>query len=811
MKPYLAVIADSFHSALSSRILWIAFLAIWIFVGALAPIGYREDYTTTFRWFDLDNGTQMKAMLARGLVDPNESETALGRLARTFPEEVQRKLERVARGDDVRIRKDVLANSLNESLDDESWYDAQAWKSTVRLRELRELDEIPEEEIGESERRRRARLRIEAALPGVFAAQSARSITLSYAGFDFPAFFQIRKEQFQSLINQYVVPIIMDWLLGFALIFLGILVTASIVPEMLQPGSLHLLLSKPISRTMLLLSKFIGGCAFVFLCVCQLVVGLWLIAGLRLDIWNARMLWCIPVAVFLFSVFFSVSLLAGLRWRSPILSIGVTCMFGAFVLVIGFIGGYFDALVRGPDRISQFAFAGQEVVISTRGGELKWLDQESNEWTRVIEGKPRQRDLIVPPVRIGDDKVATARVQDGRFNLYGSGSLDLLILDGSDDWTPLPSMRLPTGTRRLMVVDELLIALNNNGPMATTITRAVEESGVNEATADNDESGDGEDVDAPGAIGGEDAEDGSIETDKIGVTGWIKDLLRMQGGATENFHSILPDGVTLTEPIRASVLPGSRSLIVYSRGRLMRLDLPAPTDTNEPTGASAPAPATLATDVLMEDDSAARTTLATNNHSVLMARENEPLRWLDAGDLSTLAEFAAPDDQTLLAAVGFGQTDRFALLTTDGKVRLASRTGEEVDLQELDQPDVTAIEFDPQSNTLAISYNIDCVDFVRVEDESFETVRTIRPSLSSWRSVDRLVVTPLRTVTPQTGELSQTVAALVSGKTSFAISGMGEEEQEAIRLKIARPVLSCSIFTAVMLAFSCLYFARRDF
>lgn len=167
MKPYLAVIADSFHSALSSRILWIAFLAIWIFVGALAPIGYREDYTTTFRWFDLDNGTQMKAMLARGLVDPNEAETALGRLARTFPEEVQRKLERVARGDDVRIRKDVLANSLNESLDDESWYDAQAWKSTVRLRELRELDEIPEEEIGESERRRRARLRIEAALPGV--------------------------------------------------------------------------------------------------------------------------------------------------------------------------------------------------------------------------------------------------------------------------------------------------------------------------------------------------------------------------------------------------------------------------------------------------------------------------------------------------------------------------------------------------------------------------------------------------------------------------------------------------------------------
>ncbi|MDV6031866.1 MAG: ABC transporter permease [Phycisphaera sp. RhM] len=809
MKPYLAVIADSFHSALSSRILWIAMVAIWIFLAALAPIGYHEDYTTTFRWFDLDNGTQMKAMLARGLVDPKESETALGRLAHTFPEDIQRKLRQVARGEDVRIDKGALADSLNDSLDNEDWYDAEAWRTTVRLRELRELDEIPDDEISEPERRRRARLRIEAALPGVFTTMSARSITLSYAGFDFPAFFLIGKEQFVSLINQFVVPIMMDWLLGFALIFLGILVTASIIPDMLQPGSLHLLLSKPISRTMLLLSKFIGGCAFVFLCVSQLVIGLWLISGFRLDIWNARVLWCIPVAVFLFAVFFSVSLLAGLRWRSPILSIGVTCMFGAFVLVIGLIGGYFDALVRSPDRISQMSFDGQDIVIATRGGELKRFDSESNQWADVIEGDFRRRDLIVPPVRIAPGKIATARIRGGRFNLYGSGSLDLLVLDRSKDWKPNPGLRLPNGTRRLLVVGNRLIALNNTGLMATTIKQVLDESGI-----DDDEPAQASD-DQPAESGGEsenesDAKEGSpdIEVSDIGVTAWITDLIRMQGGATEAFHVILPKAVTLTDPVRLDVLPDDRSLVVYARGRLMRMELSGGGDDAQ--GATA----TLAADLMLDDKDAARTTMAAAGQSVLVARADEPVRWYQADTLALLAEFPSPKDQTVVAAEGLGATDRYALLTTDGSVRIVTRSGDRVAWVTLPQSEVTAIEYDEQSRRLAIAHHIDSIDFVAIgpDAKTSETIqRAVRPSLTSWRSVDRYVITPLRMLTPQTGELSQTVAALVSGKTSFVMGDVASDEQEVVQLKIVRPVVSCSLFLAVMLTLSCVYFARRDF
>ena len=797
MKPYLAIIVDSFHAALSSRILWIAFLAIWIFLIALAPIGYHEDYTTTFRWFDLDNGTQMKAMLARGLVDPKESESALGRVSRIFPEPIERKLRQVAKGEDVRVDKVALAEAFNKALDDESWYDPDAWESTVRLKELRELDEKSDDELSDSERRRRARLRIEAALPGVFAVQSARSIMLSYAGFEFPAFFAIGKTQFAALINQFVVPVIMDWLLGFALIFLGILVTASIIPEMLQPGSLHLLLSKPISRTLLLLSKFVGACAFVFLCVCQLVIGLYLIAGLRLDIWNARILWCIPVAVFLFSVFYSVSLLAGLRWRSPTLSIGVSCMFGAFVLVIGFIGGYFDGLVRRPDQITHLSMDRENFISVTRGGGLKRFDKPTNGWVSLIENDFRRRDLIVPPVRLSDSVFGTAQIRNGRFNLYGSGSLDLLVLNESDSFEPRPGMRLPNGTRRMYAFGETLLALNNAGLMATSMKEAGSSAGS-----------EGEDSDENGEADA--SRDAEVATDspEIGVTAWISDLVRMQGGATEGFENVLPNDVALNDPVRLALVPDLESVVIYARGRMVRLA------RNDREASESDFTFDIAADVTLESNDAAAITIGASGRSVLVARQDEPVRWMDAGDLSTLAEFESPNGEQLTRIVGLGQGDRFAMLTTEGRVWMAERNGNKVTQWSLTTTEVTTIQLNHVNGQLAVAHHVDSVDFYEFGNngESVGTVvETLRPRLTGWRSVDQWLITPLRTLTPQTGELSQTVAALVSGKTSYTLGGNDEDDTEVIRLKIVRPVISCSVFTVVMLAISCVYFIRRDF
>ena len=160
MKPYLAIIRDSFHAALSSRVLWIAFVAIWLVLAALAPFGYEEDLTAEFRGArDLADRSLLRGLLAQGLKDPEMAETAVGRLAAAMPEEIAKELTEVSEGGKATLRTSTYADALNECLDDESWYDKEAWAPTLRLAELRELDELPDEELDESRRRRRARLR----------------------------------------------------------------------------------------------------------------------------------------------------------------------------------------------------------------------------------------------------------------------------------------------------------------------------------------------------------------------------------------------------------------------------------------------------------------------------------------------------------------------------------------------------------------------------------------------------------------------------------------------------------------------------
>ena len=221
MKPYLAVILDSFHAAMSSRILWIAMIAIWLCLAAISPLGVRDEYKTSFINRDFYDGTRMKALLAQGLKDPEMADQPLGRMAAVLPDRLTGQLESVADGEDQKIEMRLFIDALNEMLDDESWYDADAWSETVRQRELRELDETPDDQLDDDLRRRRARLRIESVMPGVFRTLSARTIMLTYAGIDFHTEIQVDKTQFAMLVNQFVMPFLISSLLGAVLVFLG--------------------------------------------------------------------------------------------------------------------------------------------------------------------------------------------------------------------------------------------------------------------------------------------------------------------------------------------------------------------------------------------------------------------------------------------------------------------------------------------------------------------------------------------------------------------------------------------------------------
>ena len=792
--PYIAVVADSFRAALSSRVLWVAMVMLWLFLILLAPFGYREDFTASFRSHDFHNGTRMKAMLAKGLVSENGNKTPAGRLADAMPNELKRRLERVGKGDEERIRYSVLVDALNGLLEDESWYDETVWESSLRLRELRDLDDQPTQSLSDTLRKRRARLRIEAAFPGVFNTRSDRSILLTYGGWDFPTTwgFVVDKTRFEMLINQVVLPLLINWLLGFAFISLGILVTSSIVPEMLQPGSLHLLLSKPISRTGLLVSKFIGGCAFVLLCVCQLILGLYLIAGVRLDIWNPRLFWCIPVSVLMFAVYYSISVAAGLLWRSAILSISVTVVFGAICFLVGFIGDLFDSAVKQPMQINGIALVGEDLFASNRGGGLVRFDTQSNRWDEVFSGGLINPDRTLAPIAIEGEYLITSRIRNGRFNPFGSGSSEFVVLSRDRGWRPEPSLPLPTATTRLFKIEGKHIVAMNTGDLSMTSNQAVLAAA-------------GEDVEAPAPS---DDVFPKEDSGKQVAPSWLSKLNNMIGTGTDGFDELLPHEVILTTPRSVLVSPDRSSIFIVSGGRVLRL---MPGEEGNRT------PYSLAAQYVLEGDRSKRSQIAVSGDFVLVARNEEPLKLLDAHSLQLISEIPLPTSDFVTQLVGLKSTEdsrsRFLVSMSDGEVRVLSIPNSKTVLaptwrKRLIRENVDWVHYEAASGKVYLVHHHDEIEVL--DDQTFQGVDSISAKRSGWRMVDDWLILPLQTIIPETGALGETTASLISGKSAIEVMH-GNGQPEVYRYEFMKPIASCGLFILVIMAMNCIYFSTRDY
>ena len=103
-------------------------------------------------------------------------------------------------------------------------------------------------------------------------------------------------------------------------LFLSIFSASSFIPNMLEKGSVDLLLSKPVSRAQIILGKFFGGFAVVFVNIAYLVIGLWFLLGIKFGVWDASILLSIIMISFTFAVLYSLIILVGILTRSSILA-----------------------------------------------------------------------------------------------------------------------------------------------------------------------------------------------------------------------------------------------------------------------------------------------------------------------------------------------------------------------------------------------------------------------------------------------------------------------------------------------------------
>lgn len=110
--------------------------------------------------------------------------------------------------------------------------------------------------------------------------------------------------------------------LSFSLIlFFSLISTSSFIPSMLEKGTIDLLISKPISRFSILISKFLGAVLFVAISMVFLIGSIWLILSLKSGYWSPAFLYSILSLTAAFAVMYSITVLIGLLTNSSVISI----------------------------------------------------------------------------------------------------------------------------------------------------------------------------------------------------------------------------------------------------------------------------------------------------------------------------------------------------------------------------------------------------------------------------------------------------------------------------------------------------------
>jgi len=132
----------------------------------------------------------------------------------------------------------------------------------------------------------------------------------------------------QSVISMQAIMTSVSYLL--VLIFC-IISSASFIPSMVDKGTIDLMLSKPLSRFSILMSKYLGAVTFVGVSLIYFVGAIWLILSLKSGFWNFSFLFTILSLTFAFAVMYSIVVLIGLTTQSTVIAILVN-LFLLFVL-----------------------------------------------------------------------------------------------------------------------------------------------------------------------------------------------------------------------------------------------------------------------------------------------------------------------------------------------------------------------------------------------------------------------------------------------------------------------------------------------
>lgn len=123
------------------------------------------------------------------------------------------------------------------------------------------------------------------------------------------------------------------WLSRFATI-LALVSTAGMFPDFISAGSIDLVLSKPIGRLRLFLTKYTTGLMFVGLQVTVFSIASFFVLGVKGKTWEPAVFLAIPVVTIFFSYLFCICVLLGLTTRSTIAALLLTLLVWLFIFAL---------------------------------------------------------------------------------------------------------------------------------------------------------------------------------------------------------------------------------------------------------------------------------------------------------------------------------------------------------------------------------------------------------------------------------------------------------------------------------------------
>ena len=445
MRACLAILKDAFREAAASRILWLALGAIALVLAVLAPMGLKSVPSTRLRPFELVDTEGLLQSLQQGaaattgpahqiwsLLDPKTQETVRG-LTPPGPEASDR---------DRRRFQSRVVDAVNSVLDKENFYSPEQWQSETWQQagideSLRSADVAG---LTKPQRAARNLKRLAAAFPDAIDIQDEKSLELSYGSMTLFGPLRLPPSQTDDLINEIIIGVLTVFL-GFFGVFGSLLVTASIIPRTFEPGEISLLLSKPVRRITIYLTRFAGGCIFTLLCAAELVTGTWLLLGLRFGLWRTELLLCIPLYVFLFAIYYSVSALAGAVWRNAIVSLILVVLFWIVQTTAGVVNGFMtDAWMPGQ-QIEDVTFAGEQVfAVDGSRTVLRW-NAALSDWQPIMaQENPGAAQLL--GMLAGGRRYGLAVSPDGRrvhtlqadFSRFGQAGAATLIRGEADEF-----------------------------------------------------------------------------------------------------------------------------------------------------------------------------------------------------------------------------------------------------------------------------------------------------------------------------------------------------------------------------------------